>query len=191
MIHPEYTISANPDGLVDLALPDCEVSCTPTRIEYKEEQTIFVSDEDGIERYGQIIEEIPPKKKIDVIESKWGKVIAVKDTLLEPQQLDLHSKFPPRFFGVRADFSAIEFLRPDTLHLTEDDVTFDKKDVYHPSQEMVNSINVFRLDGTATSYQEYQPLNKPNRAALLKSIHIPKKKESYHWKTEAVPCTLR
>lgn len=102
----------------------------------------------------------------------------MKETLQEPQLLDLHQKFPPRFFGIRSDFSAIEFLRPDTLKLTEEDTQYRKSDIPHPSEEIIKTNTVFKSDGTETLYQEHETLSKPNRSVLLKTLHIPKPKKA-------------
>lgn len=111
----------------------------------------------------------------------------MKETLQEPQLLDLHQKFPPRFFGIRPDLSTTEFLRPDVLHLTPEDFQYPKLEVVHPSEEIIKTNTVFKSDGAVKLYQEYEALSKQNRSALLKNLHIPKpKKVSGNKKQEVV-----
>jgi hypothetical protein len=63
----------------------------------KKIKQFIVSDSLGIERYDQIIDEIPPKKKIAFIKSRWRKVIGVKEALHEPQFIFINSSL--RFYS--------------------------------------------------------------------------------------------
>lgn len=63
-------------------------------------------------------------------------MIAPKEVLPEPQILDFLMKFPPHFFAVRHDFSVTEFLKPETLHITND--------ASLQNQEIITFISIFK-----------------------------------------------
>lgn len=152
---------------------DCEFYFTETSAEFKSgTNEILYANADGIERNGELIspDEILPKK-IELIDTHWGKQKPIKDSYPEAQQIELHQMFSPKFFVIRSDFSATEFLRQDVLHLS---------DYKEYSKTFINQ------DGSEIKYKTYhkenqnpllfvnnKALSKIDRVNLLKTVQIP------------------
>ena len=149
-----------------------DINLTPTRCEVKYENTVFVADESGIEKIATLLtEEGMKKKKLDIISTSFGPALPNKEANAEPVLLNLHTKFPARFFGIRSDFSIVEFLRSDILPERVE----KKATLKLPNQEQeVQLITRHKLKSSPTIYIENEPLSKPARSTLLKEVKVPK-----------------
>jgi hypothetical protein len=131
-----------------------------------------VARADGTEKVGTVLAAGGGKKKVEMIETSFGKIVANKEVLAEPTLLSLHRVFPPRFFAIRSDFSAVEFVRRDVLP----EMVEKKTVVEHSSQRSVALVTRHLPGEVPTIYFEYEGLTKPARSTLLKTLHIPKAK---------------
>jgi hypothetical protein len=155
-----------------------EMCFRENRCEFKSNNQVLVADANGEERMVQTGLDIPQKKKVEVYETHWGQGLPIKETLSEQQQLDLYRLFLPRFFIVRPNFTGTEFVRFDTIPL--DDV---KTQEYHLPIRGGNACNCITLH-----HPQRPPilglrpevLAKAQRAALLKSLQVPKQKKGKH-----------
>lgn len=167
----DYTINVS-DITSKVKIRKSELNLNGQRCEVKLDNTIFVADADGTEKMGTLLsEEALKKKRNDTIETSFGKIMPNKETNPEPVLLDLHTKFPARFFAIRSDFSVTEFLRPDTLpKLIEKRVI-----ATHPTTgERFKLLSIHGRRVIPSIYIDNEPLSKPARSALLKEIKIPK-----------------
>jgi hypothetical protein len=83
-----------------------------------------------------------------------------------------HHLFPARFFAVQSDFSAIEFLRHDLPPQMVENETVAN----HSSQQNLTVLTRHLPGQDPQGYIKMEPLSKPARSTLLKSLHIPKTK---------------
>ena len=170
----DYTISVT-EGSTLFTSPDVEMCLTPGRCEFKSGDQVLIADEEGIEKMTQVGVEIPAKKKIEVFETHWGKSIPIKETLTEAQQLELHKLFCPRFFAVRGDLSGCEFIRSDTIDMT--DITVKELVVPHPSGNDCTLKSYHHPTKMPVMFLQNEVMTKPERATILKSLHVPKPKK--------------
>ncbi|OHT06887.1 hypothetical protein TRFO_24990 [Tritrichomonas foetus] len=168
----DYSVNVNGEE-TKVSINNSELNLTPTRCEAKYETNVFVADQSGIEKIGTLInlESMKKKKKLDLIQTSFGPVLPNKDVNPEPVLLNLHTKFPARFFAIRSDFSIVEFLRPDTLpEMCEKRIT-----AQHPvTNQDIALLSRHKLHVTPSIFIECEPLSKPARSTLLKEIKIPK-----------------
>ncbi|OHT02228.1 hypothetical protein TRFO_30745 [Tritrichomonas foetus] len=172
----EFTVKAS-EGAVEIKYGENEVYITFHTAEFKSGNNVLFASSDGVERKGELIQEIPPKKKIDFIETHWGKLIPIKETLTEVQQMELHRMYPPKFFAIRKNLSATQFFRPDVIHL--EDYRQYHRTVPHSSGDSVNIVTYHKEDQIPYLFIENNTLSKLDRANKLKSVQIarpPKKK---------------
>ena len=151
-----------------------EIRLNCNKIEMKSNNTIFISDINGNECIGNLITENLPKKKVELINTSFGQIINSKENLNENQIINLHKLFKPRFFVIRSDFSATEYLRKDTIDMT--DLVEKENSLLHSSG---SECEIFthhskNIDIPPKIYIKHQSLNKSERTNLLKSIQIPK-----------------
>lgn len=167
----EYKLSITPE-CINIAHNEADIYITPTRIEIKTDNQVLVADEDGTERLGEVPAE-PPKKKVEIVKSRFGDVYPIKETLLEPQLNDLYHIFVPRFFYIRDDLSATEFLRQDVLPPVEKE---NRSTLLHPSgcECKILTRHTMNEEQIPRIYIERSPLSKPERANIMKGLHIPK-----------------
>jgi hypothetical protein len=173
IVEDDYSISINAVESVFVS-SSTELCLKPNRCECKVGDQVLVSDADGTEKMTQINVEIPAKKKIEVYETHWGKALGVKDSLNEQQQLELHRLFVPRFFAVKTDLSCTEYLRSDSVDLTG--VQERAKTVRHQTGVECQIVSHHK-DDLGTIHVKNEPINKQNRSAILKGLHVPKQKK--------------
>ncbi|KAK8841315.1 hypothetical protein M9Y10_027518 [Tritrichomonas musculus] len=169
---------------------NCEVYITPSSVELKSgEKDVLFASRDGTEKKGELL--IPDengnegspskKKKIEYIETHWGKLVPIKETYTEVQQMELHKIFSPRFFVVRSDLSATQYFRPDVFNL--EGYREYRKTILHPAGDSVNIVTYHQEEQLPFLFIENKTLTKIDRVNLLKSVHIPKppkKKNNQH-----------
>ena len=167
----DYKISIG-DSTVFVQHKDTEMAYTLKRVEIKSGGNVFVADADGTERFGEVPKETP-KKKADIVKSRFGDVYPVKETLLEPQLAHLHHVFVPRFFFLRDDLSATEYLRYDVLPAVTKE---SRSTLLHPSGSECKILTRHSVDPEALPriYIEHQSLSKSERANVMKGLHLPK-----------------
>ena len=167
----EYKLTCNNDTLY-VHHDDADMYFTPNRVEIKSCDRVLVADADGTERYGEILEEAP-KKKMEIVSSHFGNVFPVKETMLEPQLNELHHVFVPRFFFLRNDLSATEYLRADVLPPVMKE---SRSTLLHPSGSECKILTRHNLDPESVPriYIEHQPLTKQERVNIMKGLHLPK-----------------
>ncbi|OHT01335.1 hypothetical protein TRFO_07561 [Tritrichomonas foetus] len=151
---------------------DSEVSILPGIFQMKVDDIILYADETGAQRIGPIVPpDLPQKRKIEVVESKWGKILYTKDSYIETKHLELLSIFRPRFFAIRSDLSATEFIHK-TGFLNKDKVQKERMvDDYHLLTLHNRNENPFICF-------EQKTLDKQPRSNLLKTLQIPKQSRS-------------
>lgn len=169
----DYSVNTESNGF-NIKYRDNEVYIKKDRIEIKSGTSLFVADSNGVEKLGKMVDELPQKKKLEVVETKWGKGLPVKDILLEPQQIELTGIFKPRYIVVRSDFSATEFTRKDSI-TKSDEYTIVRDQVRHPSGDPCNVVIVNHPTEYPEIYVELDGLAKPNRVNIMKGLQIPKK----------------
>ena len=170
----DYTITVSED-LTLFENPEAEMCLSPGQCEFKSGDQVLIANEAGIERMTQVGVEIPAKKKIEIYDTHWGKSIPIKESLTEQQQLDLHKLFVPRFFAVRGDLSGCEFIRSDTIDMT--DITVKEVVLPHPSGNDCQLKSYHHQTRMPVIFVANEPMTKPERATLLKGLHVPKPKK--------------
>jgi hypothetical protein len=171
----EYGIQASAEK-VRLIHSDADMALSKDRCEFKTGDQVLVADASGVEKMVQIGMEIPAKKKIEVFETSWGQGIAIKDTMAEPQQLELHRKFLPRFFLVRDGTNGCEYLRGDVIDM--EGVTVQNGFFTGPKGEKVSLVSFHYENKVPLICVQNEPLAKAARSALLKNLHVPKQKKA-------------
>lgn len=167
----EFSIEVD-KGFTHLYSKAVEYYCDEVGNQFRSNDDILVADSTGVECLGKTGQEIPNKKKIEVIDSKWGKFVPIKTTLTENQNVELHKIFVPRFFAIRSDLSATEFCRPDTID--KEGVTTIENQIPHPTGCPMNIISFHHPEKHPQIYVQNNALSKPERINLLKNLHIPK-----------------
>ncbi|OHT03164.1 hypothetical protein TRFO_06840 [Tritrichomonas foetus] len=147
---------------------------TQDSCQFKCQNSYLVADITGTEKMCSLatVSEQKGKKKCNYIESTWGKLLPIKETLTEPIHSKLHKLYAPRFFAVRKNLSGIEYIRPDTLNTT--DLTMKSMIISHPSGDEIDMISYHSLDQIPQVYLRFKGLNKTSRANVLKDLKIPK-----------------
>jgi hypothetical protein len=158
------------EGVCSLETGRSQLLLSPTSLEIKEGDLVLISNSQGVESLGTIYVQTNAKKKVETIETAFGKIVTNKEVNAEPVLLNLHKLFPPRFFGIRSNMSVVEFLRHDILP----EMVEKRTTVSHPSQEAVVVLTRHLPDASPEIYIENEALTKPARSALLKSLHVPK-----------------
>jgi hypothetical protein len=161
-------------GSTQIIIPEATLIVTPECCQVREGTQVFITHADGIEKLGTIYDPGQSKKKVETIETAFGKIIQNKEVNPEPVLLTLHRNFPPRFCAIRSDFSAVEFVRHDILP----QMVEKRGTVSHPSQESVTLLTRHLPNEHPSIYIEFEVLTKPARSTLLKGLHIPKVKQS-------------
>jgi hypothetical protein len=170
--YPSYSFDIQKE-IAQATFERCEVRFTPTQCQVKCGETLFFSDKNGNEKVGTLAAELPPgKKKIQFLETFWGPLLPAKETLQEFQQLSLHQSFAPHFIGIRADLSAFEFLRPDSLDTSEFESMTTMIPV--PNAEPIELISFHHLTQPPIACLQFEKMTKIVRSNLLKNLHVPK-----------------
>lgn len=167
----DYKLTITPE-YVNINHKNAELYISPSRVEIKTDNQVLVADEDGTERLGEVLSEAP-KKKVEVVKSRFGDVYPIKETMLEPQLNELYHTFVPRFFYIRDDLSATEFLRSDVLPPVDKEC---RSTLLHPTGCECKILTRHLADPEAIQriYIERQSMSKPERANIMKGLHIPK-----------------
>jgi hypothetical protein len=158
-----------PDGIT-LSVGSEEGVFTAKRCEFHSGEFAFAADVTGCQRIGYIVSDstILPKKLEDV-RTKWGKLQPLKDTFLEVDQVSMLTVFRPRFFAIRKDLSATEFIPESAIadvqardRSTEDSrgTSFVCTTFHHPTAPPRWCVH-------------HIVLAKPARQTLLKGLHAP------------------
>lgn len=158
------------DENMRLQCKDCQMVLTSKSCEVNSGDQVLISTSDGIESMGTIFEPGNTKKRVETIDTSFGKIVGNKEQNPEPVIAARHKVFPPRFFGVRKDLSVIEFLRHDILP----EMVEKKTSVEHPSGETVQLLTRHLPQEAPFVYLENEPQSKPARSALIKSVRPPK-----------------
>jgi len=170
----DYTIAIDEDR-VFVKSEKVLFNLKPKRCEIKSNDTVLVADENGTQCVGTITEDIAPKKKVEVIPTVFGNVTPTKETLSEPQLVDLHHIFAPRFFVIRTDFGATEFYRYDCIP-KEGFIEKPGSIIHSRGCECdVVSFHSTKPEEPAKVFVKHKPMNKTERTSRLKGLFIPKK----------------
>jgi hypothetical protein len=160
------------DGKCEFAMGKAQAVLTIKRCEIREDSQVLIATSEGIESMGTIYVVTNAKKKVETIETSFGKIVTNKEVSAEPVLLTRHRMFPPRFFAIRSDFSAVEFLRKDVLPEMVEKIV----KVEHPSQPSLELMTRHLPNTAPFVYVHHESLSKPARSAVLKELHIPKGK---------------
>lgn len=148
---------------------ESEISLTYGVFQIKVDDTVLFADDKGTQRIGPLLPpNAPPKRKVEFVETKWGKINQTKETLIEANHLELLSVFRPRFFAIRSDFSATEYIHREGFipgnRVQKEKVVDDVYDVVTLHQKGEKPI----------VYLKQKVLEKQPRSVLLKTLQIPK-----------------
>lgn len=136
------------------------------------DQFLF-ADSNGNEKVCRLAtEEQKNKKKVELFESKWGTLIATKESIQEPLHSNLYRLFLPRFFGVRQNMSGIEFVRKDTVKM--DGFKQNNFMFRHPNGENIPILTLHSMEAIPSLFIHFEGLSKPHRANVMKDLRIPK-----------------
>lgn len=170
----QYTIRTDQKSVL-FNTNGCEAYLTKNACQFNIPATgeYLIADKSGTEKICNLAtEEQKGKKKVEYIESKWGTLIPIKETIQEPQQLKLHQLFLPRFFGIRRNLSGFEFIREDSIKT--DGLTLKKSHINDMYGNRVDLVSFHEPHMMPSLYMVFEGLSKPNRALILKDLHIPK-----------------
>jgi hypothetical protein len=170
----DYSIHMGQDS-ASFTAEDAEMHFGQSRCEFKTADQVLVADASGLEKMVQVGVEIPAKKKIEITDTHWGPGIPTKPTLTEAQQLEFHRLFVPRFFMVRRDLSGIEYLRSDSLDVT--DVTIKTHSIGHPSGNEVELVTYHRIEQPPMACVRFEGQSRAARSNLLKGLNLVKPKK--------------
>lgn len=149
---------------------DSEVSLKQGILQMKAEDNVLYADNTGTQRIGPIIpSNTPIKKKVEVVESKWGKIMFTKDTFVEANHLQLLSIFRPRFFAIRSDLSATEYIHREGF------IPKNRVQKERHADDVYDVITLHEKNEKPLVYLKQNVLEKQPRSALLKTLQIPKK----------------
>jgi hypothetical protein len=167
---PDYAFRYGP-AAVDLVVGREQAVFTSRRMELLSGEFALYADASGSQRVGYIVpDNTALPRKVPEVRSKWGKIQPLKDTFLEADQVSMITVFRPRFFAIRTDLSATEFLHESAVgsdfvaqdRTTEDSrgTTFVCTTLHHP-------------DAPPRAFIQHEVLAKPARQTLLKTVHVP------------------
>jgi hypothetical protein len=168
---PSYSVKFA-DSTCRITCAESELILTLTSCQVRDGTQVLISTEDGTEALGTLYVQINVKKKVDLINTGFGNMIINKPVNTEPALVKLHHVFPARFFAIRSDFSAVEFIRPDLLPEMAERETLTS----HPSQANLMILTRHLADRPPQGYIKNDSLSKPARSAVLKSLRVPKVK---------------
>ena len=172
-----------------------EIYISPGVFQMKVLDLILYADKTGTQRIGPLEPPTTPKKrKVEVVHSKWGNVQLIKESHLEATHLNLLSMNRPRFFAVRPNLSATEYVhQAEVQHYLNqyifktDPTTKDWaqwEDICEQRTKKAKRVNNFQIVSLHAKgydpliYFEQKPLDKVARAALLRTLQVPKKSRS-------------
>ncbi|EAY06464.1 hypothetical protein TVAG_149500 [Trichomonas vaginalis G3] len=168
-----YSFNINKE-IVSVTIPGGEMELSSKKMQFKCDNNVLIATDDGIESVCEIATEI--KKKATFYETKWGNAVPIKENLLEPNHIELHNLYRPKFFVVYNDLSVTEFFREDAV-LNDKDFTIKKESSSHPSGESINVITLHSLVDNPQVYVQVESVNKMQRSAIMKGLVLPKKNQ--------------
>ena len=145
----------------------------PKAIQFKSSNEVLYTTPSCIERFGTIQEpDAKVNKKLEVVSSNWGNIIPMKEVQPEARIIELHKLFCPRFFAVRPDFSATEFIH-------ESQVPSETRTLKEGSaavlDQTINIKSFHKDEEEPIGYIKEDVPDKRERVTLLKTLQIPKK----------------
>jgi hypothetical protein len=154
-----------------------ELDLTPAVCQVKSGGMALYADRTGIQRIGQLLsDDVVIKRNAEVVHSTWGRIQPIKDTLTESDQVEYLRAFSPRFFAIRSDQCATEFIH---------ECNIDNHGYVMKATDSFVSLH------TPTSPPRvviaHEVLAKPARSALLKTLQIPKPGKSVRLKKGELP----
>ncbi|EAY12627.1 hypothetical protein TVAG_074550 [Trichomonas vaginalis G3] len=139
---------------------------------------ILYTSSEGLERFGFVPSpEEPVNKKLEVVSTLWGNIVPFKDVQNDQRLLDLHKMFCPRFFAVRPDFSATEFIHKSQIPLGEE----NNFRVYEEEEKIsadlsLDVVSLHKKDKIPLFFYKTNIPDKQARFGILKTLTIPKPK---------------
>jgi hypothetical protein len=159
-----------------------ELDLTPSICQVKSSGLALYADRSGVQKLGRLIpDDVIMKRNIEVLPCTWGRIQPVKDTFVESDQVDYLNTFSPRFFAVRSDQSATEFIHKCNI----DDKGYVMKSSTSDTTPRIVSLHNPSLPPRVVI--EHAVLAKPARSALLKTLQITKPGRSSRPKKGEVP----
>lgn len=152
-------------------------SITPYLLQIRSNDTVLYAHKNGVQRIGPLLpDDLPPKRREEVVMSKWGRIGQIKESRSEEEQIELQKMFIPRFFAIRRDLSATEFVHEHRLE------QFVKKniEIEDINGEPVRLATFHSPSGFNEVFVETEPLDKQQRAQHLHKLQIPKQRRTVH-----------
>jgi hypothetical protein len=146
---------------------------TPKSVNLKPGAFVFVADSSGVQRIGYAVpDNTALGRKIEDVRSRWGKVQPLKPTFLEADQVEMLKVFRPRFFAVRSDLSATEFIHETACDSPELTKKTRETETHNGNHFRCTTFHHPTLG--PRSFVEYNVLSKQARQTLLKTLQTPK-----------------
>lgn len=144
-------------------------------VQAKCKEEILYTSKEGIERFGTIQQpDEQVNRKLEPIKSIWGNVVPMKDAQPDQRLLDLHKVFCPRFFAIRPDFSATEFIHKSQIP-AEGFKQYDGEERFS-LDERYNIVTLHKDNEIPHFYFKQEVPDKQSRFSILKTLTIPKPK---------------
>lgn len=179
-----YTIKTN-ENSISFTTSDCDSVLMADSCQFKNElksesnnNQFLIADSKGNEKVCILAteEQKGKKKKVELYESKWGSLVAIKETIPDQTHLNLYRLFQPRFFGIRKNMTGVEFLRKDTIKMDG----YEQQSMFfrHPNGESINILSLHSMELIPSLFIQYEGLSKTQRSNVMKDLRIPKPKKS-------------
>jgi hypothetical protein len=161
------------DQEICVSTSEDESFLTPKSINLKSGEFVFVANSSGVQRIGYAVSDTTALgRKIEDVRSRWGKVQPLKPTFLEADQVEMLKVFRPRFFAVRSDLSATEFVHETACDSSE--LTRKTRQTERHNDNQFRCTTFHHPILGPLSFVEYDVLFKQARQTLLKTLQIPK-----------------